>query len=307
MLVSVVTSCFNEESNLQEFIDRTIVCLKNINCDFELIISDNASTDNSLAILRDNAEKEKRIKVIINNNNYGPHRSPVYGFYQASGDAVIMLASDLQDPPELIPHFVERWLNGEPVVLGTYKNRTDGFFKKCLRAIFYNLLIKLSDIKILKNATGFGIYDRKVVDLIKNINDPRPFPRGLVCELGFDIGTISFEKPGRKGGVSKSNISELYSTAVLGFTSHSVIPLRFIGIVGLLISLTSFMVAFVYLVMKLIFWETFEFGMAPLVIGGSFMFGILSLFLGIIGEYLASIHTYVRRRPLVVEEDRINF
>lgn len=274
---------------------------------FEYLFIDNASTDKTIDILRKLAKKDSRIKVIINTRNFGHLRSPYWGIIQAGGDATVVLASDLQDPPELIPEFLSAREDGYKIVLAVKPVSQTNWLVHSLRKVYYRVLDAISEVSIVKDATGFGLYDRIVIDQVRNIDDPYPYFRGLICELGYPIKTIPFNQPRRLRGVSKNNVYTLYDIAMLGIVSHSVIPIRLAAMAGFLTGLVSVLFAFLFLILKLVLWNAFPIGIAPIVIGMFFMFGVVLLFIGILGEYIASIHTYVRNRPVVVERERINF
>jgi len=307
-LITIVSPCFNESENIEELYKRIRLSIAGFSeYDFEMLFIDNASQDSTVSILRNLILEDLRIKVIVNTRNFGQVRSPYWGVMQARGDAIIYLASDLQDPPEFIPSFIKEWEMGWKVVLAVKPvSKTNSAFN-FLRKIYYRLLAAISDVQIVKDATGFGLYDAIVIEHIRKIKDPYPFFRGLVCELGYPIKTIPFEQPRRARGISKNNILSLYDVAILGIISHSIAPIRAAGILGLIMGVLSLLVAFIYAVLKLIFWQNFPIGIAPLIIGFFFMFGLLFIFIGLLGEYIGSIHTYVRNRPIVVEKERINF
>jgi dolichol-phosphate mannosyltransferase len=306
--ISIVSPCFNEQDNILNLYDRLKKTIgSNDKYEYELIFIDNKSLDSTVTILKNIASKDLRVKLIINNKNYGHIRSPYWGLLQATGDAVILIASDLQDPPENILQFIKEWELGWKVVYATKQSSKTNLFMHTLRRIYYFILNKISEGRIIKDATGFGLYDKKVIDIIREINDPYPFLRGLVSELGFPIKTIPFVQPKRLEGVSKNNIFTLYDIALLGLVSHSLLPIRIVSFIGFAISIISFMFAVLYLILKIFFWDSFPIGIAPLVISIFLLFGLLFIFLGIIGEYIAIIVRSIQNRPIVVEELRINF
>jgi glycosyltransferase involved in cell wall biosynthesis len=305
--ISIVTPCFNEEENLEELYARIRSVMSDGKYDYEHILIDNGSTDQSPEILRKLAQADKRVKVIINTRNFGHIRSPYHAILQASGDAVIGMASDLQDPPERIPDFIEKWEQGYKVVVGVKnKSRESGLFY-FLRSIYYRILRKLSDVPLIDNFTGFGLYDRQVIEVLRQLNDPYPYFRGLIADLGFERAQIEFEQPRRKRGISKNNFYTLYDLAMLGITGYTKVPLRVATMFGFCASALSFLVGLVYLVYKLLFWQQFSLGAAPIVIGLFFLGSVQLFFLGIVGEYIGAIYTQVMRRPLVIEKERINF
>jgi glycosyltransferase involved in cell wall biosynthesis len=306
--ISIVTPCYNEEGNLVELYERVRLVMSELGkYEYEHIIIDNASTDQSVAVLRQIAQKDKRLKIIINTRNFGHIRSPYHAILQARGDIVIALASDLQDPPERIPEFIEKWEEGHKVVIGVKKQSEEPGLFYFLRTIYYRSLRALSDVPLIENFTGFGLYDKAVIKVIRDINDPYPYFRGLIADLGFDRAEIVFNQPRRKHGISKNNFYTLYDLAMLGITNYTKVPLRLATMFGFFSALVSFLIGFIYLVYKLIFWFEFSLGSAPLVIGLFFLGSVQLMFLGIVGEYIGAIYTQVMRRPLVIEKERINF
>jgi polyisoprenyl-phosphate glycosyltransferase len=306
--VSVVVGCFNEEGNVRELYTRIRTVFDAIGkYRWELIFADNASQDGTLAILRELAASDRRVKVIVNWRNFGHIRSPYHALLQARGDAVIAMASDLQDPPELIADFLKEWENGIPVVLGVKKSSREPKLMYLVRTGYYRLLRRLADVETIPHATGFGLYDRSFMEILRTLDDPYPYMRGLIGELGLAFTTKPYDQPPRGSGVTKNSFYTLYDLAMMGITSHSKIPLRLATIIGFLLSALSFLVAIGYFIYKLIFWDRFAVGIAPLVIGLFLSFSVQLFFMGLLGEYVAVIHTRVMKRPLVVERERINF
>jgi len=307
--ISVVSGTFNEEENVEELYNRvTRVFHEQLpEYSYELIVIDNASKDNTVAALKRIAAKDKRLKIIVNNRNFGHVRSGYHAFLQAKGDAVILMASDLQDPPEMIPEFVRKWEQGYKIVLAQKTSSEESPLFYLVRKTYYNLINRLSEIELLKNVTGFGLYDRRVVEDIRRIDDPYPYFRGLICDLGYERALIPFKQPVRKRGLTKNNFYTLWDLAMLGITNHSKVPLRLAIFSGFCVGAFSFLVALAYLIYKLLFWKTFQVGTAPLVIGMFFIGAVQLFFIGIVGEYIGSIHTQVLRRPPVIEKERINF
>jgi len=306
-LISIITPCFNEEDNVEELCERVREAVSITKYDYEHIFIDNASTDKTQEKLRYLTRKDKHVKVILNTRNFGHIRSPYYGLLQGTGDAVIILASDLQDPPERIPDFVQKWDEGFKVVIGVKtKSHESGVFY-FLRTIYYRILRKLSDVELIEHFTGFGLYDKEVIRILQNLNDPYPYFRGLIADIGFPIARIPFTQPRRKRGITKNNFYTLYDMAMLGMTGYTKVPLRIATMAGFLTALISFLTGMVYLVYKLLFWQQFSLGSAPIVIGLFFLGSVQLLFLGIVGEYIGSIYTQVMKRPLVIEKERINF
>jgi glycosyltransferase involved in cell wall biosynthesis len=281
--------------------------MSGITYDYEHILIDNASTDRSIDILRSLAKTDKHVKIIINTRNFGHIRSPYHALMQASGNAAIVMASDLQDPPERLPEFIQKWEQGYKVVIGVKKKSEESGVFFFLRSLYYRILRKLSDVPLIDNFTGFGLYDRQVIDILRNLHDPYPYFRGLVAELGFERAEIEFDQPRRKRGFSKNNFYTLYDLAMLGITGYTKIPLRLATMLGFFSAALSFLVGLVYLVYKLLFWQQFSLGSAPVIVGLFFMGSIQLFFLGIVGEYIGSIYTQVMKRPLVIEKERINF
>ncbi len=305
--ISIVTPCFNEKDNLEELHQRIRAVMCDLPYDYEHILIDNASTDCSAEILRKLASADQHVKVIINTRNFGHIRSPYHAMLQADGDAVIGMASDLQDPPERIPEFIQKWEEGYKVVIGVKNKSEEPGFIFFLRSVYYRTLRMLSEVPLIDNFTGFGLYDRQVVNILRELNDPYPYFRGLIADLGFERAQINFVQPRRKRGISKSNFYSLYDMAMLGFTGYTKVPLRVAAMFGFVASLTSFLVGLVYLVYKLLFWFRFQLGAAPIVIGLFFIGSVQLFFLGIVGEYIGAIYTQVMKRPLVIEKERINF
>lgn len=306
--ISIISPTYNEEDNILDLYEKVLEQITLFpHYDFEILFIDNASEDKTRNLLRGLAASDKRVKLIFNTRNFGHIRSPYWGILQTTGNATIYLASDLQDPPELIPKFIGEWEKGFPVVLAVKPHSEGSPLMHYLRKKYYRTLDSISDVRITNDSTGFGLYDKKVLDQLRVISDPYPFLRGLISELGYEIKTIPFNQPRRLRGFSKNNIYTLYDIAMLGVVSHSLVPIRLVGIFGAITSLICFLLAITFLVMKLIWWNAFPMGYAPIFILVSFMFGIVLLSISILGEYIASIHTYVKKRPIVVESERVNF
>jgi polyisoprenyl-phosphate glycosyltransferase len=306
-LISIVTPCYNEEENLEELSQRIRAVMANLKYDYEHIVIDNASTDQSVNILKKLAQNDEHLKVIVNMRNFGHIRSPYHALMQTSGDAVIGMASDLQDPPERIPEFIRKWEEGYKVVIGIKTRSEESWIFHALRSVYYRALRSLSEVPLIDNFTGFGLYDRQVINIVRDLNDPYPYFRGMIAELGFEHAKIEFTQPQRKRGVSKNNFYTLYDLAMLGLTGYTKIPLRLATTLGFLTAGISFLVGLAYLIYKLIFWASFSVGLAPEVIGLFFLGSVQLIFLGILGEYTGAIYTQVMHRPLVIEKERINF
>jgi glycosyltransferase involved in cell wall biosynthesis len=306
--ISLVTPCYNEEDNaLTIYTAVKKVMLAKPEYDYEHIFIDNNSNDKTVTILKKIAAEDKNVKIIVNVRNFGHIRSPYYGLLQSSGDATILIVADMQDPPDLINDFIAQWEQGYKVVVGVKNESKESFLMFAIRKSFYNLINRLSDTKLIKNYTGFGLYDKQVIDILRTIDDPYPYFRGLICDIGFEIVKIPYVQPQRFRGITKNNFYTLYDIAMLGITNHSKVPLRLATMVGFVASLFSLLVALVYFVYKLLYWESFTLGSAPLIIGVFLFSAVQLMFIGIIGEYVGSIHTQVLKRPLVIEKERINF
>lgn len=306
-LISIVTPCFNEEDNVDELHERIRQAMSSTQYEYEHIFIDNASTDRTQDKLRSLAMKDNRVKVILNTRNFGHIRSPYYGLLQGNGDAVIILASDLQDPPEQIPDFLHKWEKGFKIVIGVKASSQESGLFYFLRTAYYRILQRLSDVELIEHFTGFGLYDKAVIQILQSLNDPYPYFRGMIADIGFPIARIPFTQPRRKRGITKNNFYTLYDLAMLGMTGYTKVPLRVATMTGFLIATISFLVGLVYLVYKLLFWQEFVVGSAPIVIGLFFLGAVQLLFLGIVGEYIGAIYTQVMKRPLVIEKERINF
>jgi len=274
---------------------------------YEHIFIDNCSEDATVTILKEIAKRDKNVKILVNTRNFGPVRSPVYAYLQATGDAIISIVADLQDPPELIKVFIKEWELGAKIVAGIKEKTNETFLMKKIRKFYYWIVTKIANTQLIKDFTGFGLYDRCVLDAVRDMNDAYPYWRGAICEIGYPVKTIPFIQPARKRGISQHNFYMLFDIAMLGLTNHSKIPIRFATIVGSFLGMLSFLAACSVLVLKLIFWDRFSMGYAPIMISIFFFFSITLFFLGIIGEYVASIHTQVIRRPLVYVKEKINF
>lgn len=307
--ISIVTACYNEEDNVEALyqVVKNIMVESLANYKYEHLFIDNCSNDKTVDLLRKIAAKDKNVKVIINSRNFGHIRSPVYGLLQADGDAIISLVADFQDPPEMIVDLVKKWEEGNDAVLAIKKNSKESKILFKLRTWYYNLLSKLSDVRIYKNFTGFGLYSKKVMNEIRRISDPYPFFRGMIAEVGYKVALIDYIQPARIKGFSKNRFYSLYDMAILGIICNSKIPLRLAVFIGAVSAFFSVMVGVSYFVAKILFWEKINLGVAPLIIMTSFMFSILLFFIGVIGEYVGAIYTQVLNRPLVHEEERINF
>ena len=305
--ISIVTPTFNEEENIKRLCSEIKVEVESLNYDYEHIIIDNSSSDKTIDILREIASKDKNVKIIINSRNYGHIKSPFYGVMQATGDACILMDSDFQEPIYLITEYIKKWENGAKIVLGQKNISEENNFIFSLRKLFYTLLNKISETELSINTTGTGLFDKEVIDRLKKINDPYPYFRGLISEVGFDIETIKFDQPLRKFGKTKNNFFTLYDLAMLGVVKHSRMPLRIMTLLGFISSFGCLFVATIYLILKLIFWNSFELGSAPTIIGIFTISSIQIMLLGLLGEYIGVILMHQRNMPLVIEKERINF
>ena len=307
-LISVVSACYNEEGNVRECYEQVKKVFHEIGrYRYEHIFIDNASKDGTVAILRELAAKDKNVKVILNARNFGHIRSPHHAMINARGDAIISVVSDLQDPPELIKEFIKKWEEGFLVVVAVKVDSEESPLLFAIRKAYYELVSRLAEIDINKNATGFGLYDRRFIDILAELDDPYPYFRGLVSEIGFPIAKIPYHQPVRKRGITSNNFYRLYDMAMLGITNHSKVPLRLATMLGFAVSFASLCVALGYLVMKLLYWNSFSLGLAPLEIGLFFFGSVQLFFIGILGEYIGAIYTQVQKRPHVIELERINF
>jgi glycosyltransferase involved in cell wall biosynthesis len=303
-----MTACYNEEENIAEvYAQVKDVFTKLPEYQYEHVFIDNASEDTTVEILRSIAQSDTNVKVIVNARNFGHIRSPFHGMMQCTGDAVISIVADLQDPPEMIVDFIRKWEEGYKIVIAVKEQSYEAQWMFKLREAYYNLLHKLSEVEIFKGFTGFGLYDKKIIDFMREFDDPYPFFRGLIAEIGFKAAKIPYTQPARPRGISKNNFYTLYDMGILGIINNSKVPLRIATFLGFSLSFVSFMTAIVYTIIKLFNWESMPLGIAPLIIGGAFMFGIVLFFLGIIGEYIGAIYTQILKRPRVFESERINF
>ena len=307
MKISIITPTYNEVENIEKLYLEIKNQFVKISCDYEHIIIDNCSKDGTIDKIKKLASTDENLKIIINSKNYGHIRSPFYGLLQSSGDASILMASDFQDPVELIPEYIEKWKKGCKIVLGEKNTSEESNIKFSLRKLFYNFLNKISDFELTKNTTGSGIFDKSVIEKLKKINDPYPYFRGLIAELGEEIETIKFNQPLRKHGVTKNNIATLYDIGILGIVKHSRAPLRFMVVLGFISSVISLLIGIFYLIFKLLFWKSFVLGLAPIIIGIFIVSSIQITLLGLVGEYIGVILLHQRNLPLVIEKERINF
>ena len=309
--ISILVPCYNEIENVALMADTLVNVLTEAlsRYDYEIVFIDNCSTDGTREELEKICEKNKKIKAIFNVTNFGQFNSPFYGMCQCTGDCVIPIVCDFQDPVELIPVFVKKWEEGHRVVSGIKTSSKEPGIIYFLRTVYYKLIKNMSSVKMIEHFTGFGLYDKTFIELVRRLDDPIPFMRGIVAEYGagFNMVEIEYEQPKRRAGKTHNNFYSLYDAAMLSFTSYTKIGLRLATFVGLICSGISFIIAMVYLIMKLCNWNSFQAGAAPMTIGVFFLGGLQLLFIGLIGEYILNINTRVINRPIVVEEKRINF
>jgi polyisoprenyl-phosphate glycosyltransferase len=306
-LVSIVTPCFNEEENVREVYQQVKDVLAQIpDYRYEHIFIDNSSTDKTVPILREIAKNDINVKVIINSRNFGVMNG-YYALLQSSGDAVIQVVADLQDPPPMIKDLINKWEDGYKIVLAVKNKSEESSVMFAIRQLYYKIYNKVSNIQIVTNYCGFGLYDKRIIDILRTLNDPYPDLRSLIGEIGFERAIITYVQPKRKKGKTKNNFYNLYDQAMLGITRDSIIPLRLASFIGFSVAAVNLLAAMGYFIYKLLYWQNFQMGIAPLVIGIFFFGGVQLFFLGVIGEYIGAIFTQVKKRPLVIEKERINF
>lgn len=307
--ISILSACYNEDENVVQLSDaiRKIMAEELPQYDYEHIFIDNCSEDNTLSLLRGICSKDKHVKVIENARNFGHIRSPFYGLLQTSGDCSIIMASDFQDPPSLIPTFVKKWEEGNKVVCAVKSSSNENQMMFRIRKMYYKMMKKMSEVESIDNFTGFGLYDKRVIDALRLMDDPYPYFRGLICEIGFKRALVEFQQPKRERGKTHASFYKLFDLAMLGITANSKVPLRLATIAGFILSVIAFIGALVYLILKLVYWYNMPMGIAPLVIGVFLFSSVQLFFIGLLGEYIAQILTKVTNRPLVIESERINF
>jgi glycosyltransferase involved in cell wall biosynthesis len=308
-LITIMTPCYNEALNVREVHRRLMQVAAGIpEYRFDHLFIDNASTDGTVEVLREMAAEDPSVKVIVNARNVGGARSGMHGFMQARGDAVGSLFADLQDPPELFVEMIREWEKGFPIVAAIKNSSEESGLMYRIRTAYYRLVKRLTNVEVMEHFTGFGLYDRSVMEKIRNeFRDPYPYFRGMIAELGLPVAKVFYNQKRRERGISKNNFYTLYDYAMLGITNLSKVPLRLVIFFGFISSLLSFLMGIFYLVYKLVFWYSFTIGLAPVVLGLFFLGSVQLIALGIIGEYVGSIHTFVLNRPLVTEKERINF
>ena len=307
--ISVLIPCYNEAENVGP-ISKAVTDIMERELpqyDYELVFIDNDSTDGTRDILRGLCSANPRIKAILNARNFGQFNSPYYGMLQMTGDCVIEMVADFQDPVDMIPKYVHEWEKGYKIVIGIKTSSKENRMMYWLRSCYYKTIKKLSDVEQIEHFTGSGLYDREFIEVLRNLDDPTPFLRGIVAELGYRRKEIPYEQPKRRAGKTHNNFYRLYDAAMLSVTSYTKAGLRLATIFGSICAVISMLVALVYLVMKLIWWDRFPAGMAPMLIGMLFLGSVQLFFIGLLGEYIMSINQRVMKRPLVIEEERINF
>jgi polyisoprenyl-phosphate glycosyltransferase len=307
--ISILTPCYNEESGIAECHRRIRELFETRLPDYhyEHVFIDNCSEDRTVDVLRGIAAGDRRVKIIVNSRNFGAARSSFHGLLETRGDAVIPVLADLQTPPEVLPALIAKWEQGCGMVLAIRTAGTDGWFMRQCRRMFYRIMTRFSGVEQVPNFIGFGLYDASVVRVLRELQEPDPYFRGMVFEIGFEKAFVEYVQPPRRHGKTSYTFLSLLDYAFLGLTSYSKIPLRIMTLVGLALSASSMLVALSYLVIKLVRWDTFELGLAPLLIGTFFFASVQLLFIGLLGEYVGAIYAQVKGRPLVIEKERINF
>ena len=306
--ISIVVPCYNEEENVEPISEAIISEINKLqNYTYELIFIDNCSTDKTREKLIQLCNKNKDIKAIFNAKNFGQFNSPYYGLLQTTGDCTLLICADFQDPVDMIPKFVQEWENGYKIVIGVKNKSKENKIMYFLRSCYYKLIKKISDTEQIEHFTGFGLYDKDFIEVLRKLDDPTPFLRGIVAELGFQRKEIPYEQQKRRAGKTHNNFYKLYDAAMLSFTSYTKIGLRLATFLGIFVGIISFIIGIVYFILKLIYWDRFAAGMVPVLIGMFFLGALQLFFIGFLGEYILSINTRVMKRPLVVEEKRINF
>jgi glycosyltransferase involved in cell wall biosynthesis len=307
-LISIVTPCYNEEENVNELYRQVKAIFNQLpNYRYEHVFIDNASTDKTVAYLKEIAANDSNVKIIVNSRNFGHIRSPYYGLLQAQGDAVILMVCDLQDPPDMIPQFLAKWEQGYKIAIGIKPKSEESRLMFAIRRLGYHWIGKIADVRLIKNFTGFGLYDKEVVNVLKTYDDPYPYFRGMIADVGYEIAEIPYIQPKRKFGKTKNNFYTLYDIGMLGITSYSKVPMRIAVMMGFFLAIMSLLMSATFFILKLVFWERFSAGVAPVVISLFFFSSVQLFFIGLLGEYIASINARVMKRPLIVEKERINF
>lgn len=307
--ISVMIPCYNEEENVRSIYEAVRNELQK-SCpqyDYEILFIDNKSRDGTREIIRQICVEDSHVRAIFNARNFGQFNSPYYGLIHTTGDCTISICADFQDPVEMIPQFVAEWERGYKLVIGRKTRSKENPVMYFLRSCYYKAIKKVSSVEQIEHFTGFGLYDKSFLDTLRQLNDPTPFIRGIVAELGPERKEIEYTQPLRRAGKTHNNWYSLYDAAMLSFTSYTKVGLRIATFGGFVISAISFLIALFYLIQKLLHWEQFIAGNIPILLGVFFLGGLQMFFIGLIGEYIMSINARVMNRPLVVEEERINF
>lgn len=307
--ISILIPCYNEQENVVPMSNAITELFETelTNYDYELLFIDNDSSDNTRPLLREICSKNPHVKAIFNAKNFGQFNSPYYGMLQTTGDCTISMVCDFQDPVELIPQYIREWENGYKIVIGIKTSSKESRIMYHLRSLYYKMIKKFSDVEQIEHFTGSGLYDKEFIEVLRNLNDPTPFLRGIVAELGFKRKEIPYEQPQRRAGKTHNNFASLYDAAMLSITSYTKVGLRLCTFFGVFCGVVSVIFGIVYLVLKIIFWDSFAAGMAPMLIGMFFLGAVQLFFIGFIGEYILSINKRVMNRPLVIEDERLNF
>lgn len=307
--ISVILPTYNEEDNVIPLSKEIVNIFNNElnNYDYEIIFTDNNSIDSTREKIISLCQENKNIKAIFNAKNFGQFRSPFNAMINANGDCVILMVSDFQDPPKIIVDFVREWESGYKIVIGIKNKSKENLIMRFIRSLYYKLMKYISDIEHIEHFTGTGLYDKSFIKTISVLDDPDPYIRGIVSELGYKIKKINYEQQNRKAGKSKNNFFTLYNIAMISITNYSKIVLRLATMIGFLFSFLSFIFGLIYFIYKIIYWHSFNVGIAPLILGVFFIGSIQLFFLGLIGEYIVNINDRIMKRPLVIEEKRINF
>jgi len=308
-MLSIMIPCYNEEKNVRPICDavRTVLKEELPEYDYEILFIDNRSKDKTREILRELCAEDKHVKAIFNMQNFGQFNSPYYGLCQTTGDCTVLLCADFQDPVELIPQMVHEWENGHRVVSMIKTSSQENPILYFLRGVYYKTIRKMSQVEQIEQFTGFGLYDRSFIDILRRLHDPTPFLRGIVAEYAPDRLEISYEQKKRRAGKTSNNFFSLFDAAMLSFTSYTKGGLRAATFGGFLMAGISFLVAIIYLILKLMYWDRFVAGNAPIIIGVFLLGGLQLFFTGLLGEYIMSMNIRIIHRPLVIEERRINF
>ena len=307
-MISLFTPCYNEEGNVLLMYEKVTQIMKTLpEYDYEYVLIDNCSTDKTPELLRQIAQKDPRVKVIFNIRNFGPSRSGSYGFFQTTGDVSICFACDFQDPPELIPEFIKRWENGSKVVWGQKDGSDESRLMYAIRCLYYKIIKSIASNEQYENVTGFGLYDKEVMELLRKYSGPTPNFRNMISELGYPIDFVKYHQPKRKSGKSSYNLFIYMNIALNDMVTTSRLPLRFATFFGALVAFISFLIAIYYFVMKLVFWDSYSLGTATLAVGIFFLGAVQLMFIGIVGEYVGEVLTRMNDRPMVIEKERLNF